>query len=195
MTHLAEGYTIRTMSAEEFGPFWKLHADTIFNQRQPILNRQEIYSEEEKKKVEELRAELKSFTLRLGVFHGEEFVGWSLGNQEDAETYYMRNSAILPTHRRKGLYTALLKTKIAMLTEKGFQRIYSRHNSTNNAVIIPKLKSGFVISALEVSDVFGTLVHLSYFTNPERRKIMDFRSGESLPDPIVLRALGMEKKR
>lgn len=52
-------------------------------------------------------------------------------------------------------------------------------------MIIPKLQCGFVISSLELSDVFGTLVHLKYFTNKTRRKIMDYRCGLKKPDESI----------
>ena len=70
---------------------------------------------------------------------------------------------MLPGHRRKGIYTALMHRVIETVVEKGFQKIYSRHSVTNNDVIVPKLKAGFVISSMEISDVFGVLVHLVYF--------------------------------
>ena len=59
-----------------------------------------------------------------------------------------------------------------------FKEIFSRHNATNNPVIIPKLKMGFIISGLEVSDTFGTLLQVKYYTNEKRRDIMDFRTGQ-----------------
>jgi hypothetical protein len=75
---------------------------------------------------------------------------------------------------------------------QGFQIVLSRHTTTNNSVIIPKLKAGFVITALEVSDRFGTLVHLSYFFNETRKRIMEFRSGDLKPDQKIKDALGIE---
>tara|TARA_B100000886_G_scaffold202261_1_gene139668 strand:- start:197 stop:508 length:312 start_codon:yes stop_codon:yes gene_type:complete len=94
----------------------------------------------------------------------------------------MCNSGVLSNFRRKGIYSSLLETKIKVLSEMGFQLIYSRHNATNNNVLIPKLKAGFVISKMEISDTFGCLVHLHYFTNKTRQKLMDYRSGKTKPD-------------
>lgn len=71
---------------------------------------------------------------------------------------------------------------IEVIRSEGFQIIYSRHAATNSSVIVPKLKSGFVISGFELSDTFGTLVHLTYFTNPIRKKVMEFRCGDLRPD-------------
>ena len=131
------------------------------------------------------------FRINLGLFREDELVGWSYGWQEDRETYYMTNSAVLPEHRRKGLYTALLQETIQIAREEGFQILYSRHTATNNSVIIPKLKAGFVISSMEISDVFGTLILLRYYCNPKRRALMDFRSGEEPPTPEVLEMLNL----
>jgi hypothetical protein len=103
----------------------------------------------------------------------------------------MRNSAILPNHRRKGLYSALLREVVIKLEKKGFQVITSRHNAGNNDVIIPKLKAGFLITGIELSDAFGTLVNLSYFTNPLRRKVTLYRSGDQYPDEEVKKHLGL----
>ena len=104
----------------------------------------------------------------------------------------MRNSAILPEHRRKGLYTALMCEVLDCIEKLGFQIALSRHTTTNNSIIIPKLKAGFVITSLEVSDRFGTLVHLSYFFNEQRKKVMKFRSGDLRPDTTLKAALRLE---
>ena len=129
------------------------------------------------------------FTLNLMLFKGDDFVGWSFGRQMDRETYYMTNSAILPEYRRQGLYTALLQETMTRINDEGFQIILSRHTVTNNAVIIPKLKAGFVISGIEVSDAFGTLVSLRLYTNSRRREVMDFRCGERKPDAQLMQIL------
>ncbi len=123
------------------------------------------------------------YKLHLGVFDREnKFIGWSWGIQESGTTFYMVNSAVLSEHRRKGIYGALLKRCVEILSKKGFQLIYSRHCATNNAVIIPKLQAGFIISKMEMDDRFGVLVHLHFYTNELRRKIMDYRSGLVRPD-------------
>jgi hypothetical protein len=49
-----------------------------------------------------------------------------------------------------------------------------------------------VITGIEVSDVFGVLVHLSYFFNPLRRKVLDVRVGQARPDAEVKRYMPLE---
>ncbi len=97
----------------------------------------------------------------------------------------MINSAVLPTHRRQGIYGALLDRCIEIVSKQGFQIIYSRHHVTNNAVIIPKLKAGFIISKMELDDKFGVLVHLHYYTNKTRQQVMDYRSGRTQPNADI----------
>lgn len=189
---LPDGYFFEEMSPEEFGPLWKFHAEKIFDENSQIFRVMAHLSDPEKEKIQILGKNLgEPFVLRLGLFHGEEFVGWHFGRQEDASTFYMTNSAVLPRFRRKGLYTEILNETLKIITEKGFQKIYSRHSMTNNAVIIPKLKAGFVITGTELSDAFGALLHLSYFTNPLRRKMLDYRTGEIRPDDEIKKALDL----
>lgn len=123
--------------------------------------------------------------INLGVFDKDKLIGWSWGFQESPAKYYMCNSAIIPEYRRKGLYTKLIKEVLLKAKEYGFQEIYSRHTATNNAVIIPKLKAGFKITSMEISDMFGTLIHLSYHTNKTRNKIFEYRVGQLKPDQEI----------
>ena len=128
----------------------------------------------------------KPYCVYLGAFDREgKLAGWSWGFQENRTTYYMCNSAVLKKHRRKGIYSALLLKHLDLTIKKGFQIIYSRHCVTNNSIIIPKLKLGFIISSIELNDIFGVLVHLRYYTNHMRRKIMDYRSGQLKPNKDI----------
>lgn len=187
---LSTNYEIRELTHEEFMPHWEEHASRIFDEESQIFRVFEFLSEEEKSKTRDLRTRMgEPYQLRLGLFYQGQFAGWSVGHQESSETYYMRNSAVLPQYRRKGLYTALLGHSLAKLVDMGFQKIYSRHSLTNNAVIIPKLKMGFTISSMEVSDMFGVLVHLAYFPSPLRRKVMVYRVGDMKPDDEIKKCM------
>ena len=100
----------------------------------------------------------------------------------------MANSAVLPDYRRHGIYSELLTACIRLTKEAGFEVIYSLHLSGNNAVIIPKLKAGFVISGMEMLEGAGMMVRLSYFHNEVRREAYSFRTGLTRPSE-QLRAL------
>jgi hypothetical protein len=184
-------YSIRSMTEEEFEPLFEKHGNEIFDDSQ-IFRIRPTWTPEDHEKINKLRANMgKPFELRLGVFHNSDFVGWHYGRQDSPIQFYMQNSAILPAHRRKGLYNALMKRVLEITTEMGFQDIWSRHNATNNDVIIPKLKQGFTITAMEVTDIFGTLVHLHYFPKEIRRKVMDYRVGQIKPDDEIKKSLGI----
>jgi len=181
---LENGYKIQRMENDKFFDVKSNLKEKVFKDDHSLFPG-EYLTDLEKEQVANLRTGLykDQFTIFLGLFDKEEnFVGWSFGYQVDQMTYYMCNSAILNKHRRKGLYTSLMNTNLEILKNIGFQTIYSRHNATNNSVIIPKLKAGFIISSLEMDDVIGVMVTLKYFTNEKRRKIMDYRAGQLKPD-------------
>jgi ribosomal protein S18 acetylase RimI-like enzyme len=178
-------YTIKEMSKEDFMDHYEIHRMNMFS-RDHSCSVGVAYSESEREKLKNLRIDTKShFFLYLGIFKAEEFVGWSWGFQQSDESFYMCNSAILPKYRRLGLYSRVIEKSVDILKEEGFQIITSRHTATNNAVLIPKLKAGFIIQKMELDDRFGVLIHLSYFTNKTRRKIMDYRSGQLAPDEEI----------
>lgn len=180
------GYELRTLETQEFGPLWEKHAKEFFEDAQQIFHFRDALSQAELDKMKRLGERMGDpYRINLGIYHEGQFVGWSWGIQKSKETFYMCNSAVLPEHRRKGLYTAAMMAIVEEVTAKGFQQIYSRHAATNNAVIIPKLKAGFVISSFEVSDTFGVLIHLTYYSNPVRRKMLDYRVGLIRPDDEI----------
>ena len=71
----------------------------------------------------------------------------------------------------------MIERMIEKVKKLGFTSIYSLHAMNNNPVIIPKLKAGFIITGLEISESFGTLVRLTYFLNKNLEKVMDYRTG------------------
>lgn len=189
---MTSSYTMRELTADEYDAIWARHADTVFGDAAQAFRYREALSPEERGRLQTLGARMgEPYRLRLGVFDGDELAGWSVGVQESAEAYYMINSAVLPAHRRRGLYRALVEATLGIVVPLGFQRIYSRHTATNNAVIVPKLQAGFVITGMEASDMFGMLVHLTYFPHPARRKVLDYRVGLRRPDDEVRQHLGL----
>ncbi len=191
-SNLPDGYRIVELSDEEAQKHWNEWGPQIFSANDTSMNLRLVLSEEERLKVRSLHQNMKQlFTLNLAIFKGDEFCGWCNGDQYNVETYYMRNSAIVPAHRGKGLYKALMNEVLERVGKMGFQIVLSRHVATNNSIIIPKLKAGFVITAMELSDRFGTLVHLSYFYNQMRRDVVEFRAGDLKPDQKMKEALGI----
>lgn len=182
---LPTGYTIKEITdSVEYQKLWKKPGSKIFNERHLFYFEGDVYSDQELKRFKKLRENFKPqkrYELNLAVFYRNKFVGWSWGFQETSTVFYMCTSAILPGHRGKGLYSALAKEVINRASKKGFQKIYSRHNMTNNDILIAKLKLGFKITTFELSEAFGTLVHLTYYPHKVSNEILDFRSGYERP--------------
>ncbi|MBC7384943.1 MAG: GNAT family N-acetyltransferase [Cryobacterium sp.] len=142
-----------------------------------------LYSAEEKQHRDRLQATSHSLVnFRLAVYSGSQLVAFTRAMQTDGANLHMALSAVHPDHQRKGIYTELVRAVLAFAKEQGFQTIDSSHRATNNPVIIAKLRAGFVINGLTLSDVMGCLVKLTYFHNPTRRKLIDARAGLSRPE-------------
>lgn len=120
--------------------------------------------------------------FRVGAFVQDRMVGWSYSRGEGNEVR-MVNSGIYPEFRRKGIYSAMVRETISWAEERNFRRVFSRHVPGSNAVLIPKLRLGFLVSAFEYSEVYGPLVHLSYVIGTKRRELYRSRSA-----PIVAKS-------
>ena len=131
------------------------------------------------------------YHLNILVYHKNEVAGWVWGRQIDKDNFYLVNAAVFPAHRRKGLYTRLLAHLIAKVSGMGFLVITSRHVLTNNAVLIPMLKAGFVITGMELNPAFGMIANTTYFCSPLARKVADFRAGQVAPDAELRDLFGL----
>lgn len=175
----------------EFDDFFMTNRPKIFGSNID-LNLRSILSEEELFQRKELNKNLGTpYKLGIYILHNDERIGWFKGQQIDFETFYMINTAIFPSHQNKGIYKRLLPGILEMLKAKGFQKVFSRHIATNNQVLIPKLREGFLITGFEISEMFGVLIHLTYFFNETRRKVIQYRVGEITPDGNIKDALSL----
>jgi len=125
------------------------------------------------------------FRLNLLIYCEEQLVGWSFGKQKGVDTFLMINSALLPEHQGNGVYSALLPLMLTLLKNEGFQEVRSNHRATNNRVLIPKLRAGFVITGTHLNDMFGFMVQLTYYFNKKRREAFAFREGSRPPHDLL----------
>ena len=119
------------------------------------------------------------YHLYIGVFEKDRLVGWSWGRQESGEELHMFVSVILLEYRGRSVYTDLLLEVVKRVQAEGFQLIYSWHQSDNPAVLVPKLKAGFVISDFRMFERYGLFVQLTYAFNPTRRELFNYRIGRA----------------
>jgi ribosomal protein S18 acetylase RimI-like enzyme len=173
------GYVLQFLEKADFDASFLRLSKKYYDDVTLTFNYRTILAKDEKQKIESITDQASAlFKLRLGIFFKDEMIGWSYSRQEPSDSLYMQNSGIVPEHRRKGLYTYLVRETLALAEKLGFQSVWSLHRTTNNAVVIPKLKEGFIITGMDISDSFGTRVKLAYYFNPTRRKIMDYRVGQ-----------------
>jgi len=174
----------RVLEEKEFDSYFNQFYRAVFTDRGSFAPGS-VLSDAEKASLKLLRKNMgRPVYLRVGLFARNEFIGWHTGDQRSGEEFYMRNTGVLSAWRGRGIYKALLPHVIDCCVREGFQVISSKHNATNNPVIIPKLRAGFVITGLELSDRFGTMIRLEYFTNAKRRQMMDYRSGQIDARPV-----------
>jgi ribosomal-protein-serine acetyltransferase len=190
--NLPDGFCIRELEEKTFWELVKEPMKQIFNNNQMILNLNSILSPKELLDTRNLRANI-SFPCRtfLTLMHGQSLAGWCWGYQDSYDSFFMVNSAILTEHRGRGLYSRLLEYLLEKIKPKGFQRIWSLHNLTNNPVIIAKLKRGFYITGVELSETYGTSARLTHFTNKDRIKALEFRAGDTMPDEAIRHMFGI----
>jgi len=119
--------------------------------------------------------------IRVGAFDGERLVGYSQGWFEPGGNFYIGSSAVDPDHRRQGVYTRLLKSIEQAVRERGGISISSQHVATNNAVLIAKLRLGYVIAGTEYVDAMGLLVRLMLHLTAERGALFAARTGMLAP--------------
>lgn len=186
---LPPGYSISEISEEQFFTFFRKNRKKVFKNEitfMPWFHMSKKEGEIAKKLGETYAKRIKIF---LGVYFNDKLVGWSSGEQESYDTFHMRNSAIFPAHRHKGLYNALLVEVLKRTKKLGFAKVNGKHVVTNNAILISKLKAGFKITQMELSENWGTLVHLTYYHDKLREKVLSFRSGHSKPDKKLKKIL------
>ncbi len=183
---------IKSVEGDLFWPLIEKHSERIFDETGLVFRLNQHLQDSEKAKLKELNKEKSGGLTYFFVAEVDgEIAGWSWGRQDGPRTVYMVNSAVLEDFRRQGVYQSLLDHVVAFLVEKGVEKITSRHQCVNNPVIIPKLKKGFVIEGLEVTEIFGTLVNLAFYPNKFHKDLMDYRSGEKKPAPQIKKALNI----
>lgn len=142
---------------EVFTPFDELGAYSIPQERQANLT--------------PLRQVFAGTHHEYFVFYdGDTVAGWSYGDMHDPETYFMSNTAIRKAYQRRGIYSKFLGHFIDYLTALGYERITSTHQPNNRAVLMAKLKAGFVLSGMILDERWSAQVQMTYHIHPDRQQ-------------------------
>ncbi len=132
----------------------------------------------------------KPRTLVRGHDQGE-WVGWSHAQQSDERTVYMADTGLLPDHQAQGLYTRLLPHLLGVFQGAGYTLAQSHHRATNNRVIVPKLRAGFVLQGLSLYEG-GLNVALTLRLAGHYREAQHVRSGLRQASGEAARRLGVQ---
>lgn len=123
----------------------------------------------------------KPARIRIGAFDEDRLIGCSSGWFEVGGNFYIGMSAVDAAYRQQGIYTRMLGAIEQAVRDRGGLLISSHHVATNNAVLIAKLKLGYVIAGTEFVDQMGLLVRLVLHLTPERRSLFADRTATLRP--------------
>ncbi len=156
---LAEGVTIRHVGEEA----WHTAVDALWEGtlERPGLALGPLFTPEQSAGYRDLDAIVAERLQHRLLFEADgAVIGGYWGQQETFGRYYMTVSVFHPAWRGRGLYKALLARVTAAVADAGFREMYSRHRADNNAILVPKLRAGWLIAAFEVAPRWGLTVHL-----------------------------------
>jgi L-amino acid N-acyltransferase YncA len=174
---LINDYSFSEVSHEEFSPFFWENRPKVFGENSMLTFEKTLSAAEKEKQMALAKNMAGRQHFYFFIYKNEEIVGWHFGKQIDHEENYMVNTALFEAHRNKGVYQVFLQEMILFLKDKGYQIITSKHHASNNAVLVPKLKAGFVIKGLNIDLNFGTMVTLQYIVNELGKSIYNYRTG------------------
>jgi len=120
-----------------------------------------------------------------------EIIARSFSFQELRRSLLMAMSFVNTDYRGNGLYKLMMDATVKFARERGYLKITSLHNATNNKIIIPKLKYGFNITGMRIDAGYGTLVELTYFLSELEREAVDFRCGYRRPSTDIKKRMGL----
>jgi len=168
---------------ETFDAFFSVNRSKVFD-NSITYNIVKTLSIDEKKTSNRLLKEFKTERINYFFTENQEIIGWSWGYYKDIDEFYMVNTGIFKAYQNQGIYSKFLKYFIENLRKENIQKITSTHHATNNQVIVPKLKAGFLITGLELNTRFGMMINLTYFFNKTQQKLINHRVGYETFDDI-----------
>ncbi|MEK8034555.1 GNAT family N-acetyltransferase [Ideonella sp. DXS29W] len=118
---------------------------------------------------------------RWVAYWGDEWVGWSTGWMDRGQVFYMAHSGVLPEHRRRGIYSALLTAVCQYAQDQAAVAVRSQHSVLNNPVLVAKLRAGFHVTGLSHAAHMGTLVELTRHLSEGRQALFRTRSLPYVP--------------
>lgn len=168
-TQLIANYSCQEVTADVWEAFFSEHQAAVFSDEASI-SFDPIFSETDQAKLTSLRERMGDGLQWYFLIYADETpIGWHFGFQKSDLEYFMANTGILPEYQNRKIYSAFLSYIIQRAVDEGFQFITSIHHADNNAVIIPKLKAGFIIQSfgfliqtMLLESNYGPMIQLVY---------------------------------
>lgn len=181
---LIDRYYVAEVGSDEWQNVFDEHHALVFPDESSVPF-DSIFSEEEQTKLARLKANLSNgLQLYFLIYEGQKPIGWHFGFQRSELEYFMANTGILPEYQNRKIYSAFLKYAIERILDEGFQFITSIHHLDNNAVLIPKLKAGFMvqstgflIQSMILESNYGPMIQLVYPAKDIYRTMFSSRIG------------------
>lgn len=164
---LVPGVVAKSVSSVEIERVWTELAGEIFSPLASLGNFETPPSR--LKSTEALNGVWKGTHHENIVFYDDvQPVGWSSGALVEPGTFFMAYSGVSSEYRRRGIYGAFLEVFLRYLSTLSYERVTSNHMVNNRAVLIAKLKAGFVVSGTVLDERYGAQVALTYFCHADR---------------------------
>ena len=125
--------------------------------------------------------------LHTGFRAGDAALGYALLREDEPGSLRLLNTALVPDARGRGLYAAFLEALLPAARAAGFSGLVSRHRADHNALLIPKLRAGFVLAGLRVDPRFGLQAELVCPFSADRRAMLAYRTGSRAWDERLAR--------
>lgn len=178
-------YSVAEVSFDAWHAVFEQHQASVFPNEQAAISLEPQLSTTEQAKLAGLRHNLAgALHWYFLIFDGAEPIGWHYGFQRSELEYFMANTGILPEYQSRGIYSAFLKFVVERAADSGFQYLTSIHHSDNNAVLVPKLRAGFVLQSfgylvqtLLLEANTGPMVQLAYPVKEKYRHYLGFQRG------------------
>lgn len=155
--------TAEVATFDEAQPFVEEHYGTIFG---ALDQRIPFFAEPMSEAKRRFGAEMDVFLFR----HLGRSIGVLMSHPSDWSTYYMRTSAFLPDYRRSRLASRFMDLFWAPLAAAGIARVECDASPANIPVNKLFLSQGFVVTSVQASDRWGTLLRYTKFLNEDAER-------------------------
>lgn len=166
---LKTGIEVVPVSREEFFPFLRANFSKVFGRA--FMSRVQPTARQQKANEMLIREYNKIHTEYFHFKKGGKVVGWSFGEMDDFETFYMRNTGLLPKYQNQGSYREFLRLFLEYIESLGYSRVSSQHHPNNGRIISLKMQEGFMVVGTENHERFGQLLKLVKIFDRKREAI------------------------